>query len=99
VVGVLCTAAVAALTGLSWVTGVNFAVLSCWGMWGHAPGTGVPLIDQLPEFLLPLALLAVPLGLSLTGAVIVVLVFALLNMISGLFRQRLRISRSLLQLW
>jgi hypothetical protein len=46
----------------------------------------VLLVDQIPESLLPLALLALPLGLTMTGVVIVVLVFALLNMVSSLFR-------------
>lgn len=99
VAGVLCTAATASLTGLSWVTGASFAALSllgdllssaCKRRLGHAPGTGVPFIDQLPETLLPLALLAMPLGLTLVGAVSVVLVFVLLNMVSSLFRQRRR---------
>jgi CDP-diglyceride synthetase len=93
--GVLCTAAAASLTGLSWVTGACFAALSllgdllssaCKRRLGHAPGSGVPLVDQVPESLLPLALLALPLSLDLTGVVIVLLVFALLNMISSLFR-------------
>jgi hypothetical protein len=98
-VGVVCTAATASLTGLSWVTGAAFAALAllgdllssaCKRRLGHAPGTGVLLIDQLPESLLPLALLALPLRLSLAGVVTVVLVFALLNMASSLFRHRRR---------
>jgi len=97
--GVLCTAVAASLTGLTWVVGASFAALALLGdllssaykrRRGHAPGTGVPLIDQLPESLLPLALLALPLGLDLMGVGIVVLVFALLNMVSGIFRQRQR---------
>lgn len=97
--GVLCTAVAASLTGLTWAVGASFAALALLGdllssaykrRLGHAPGTGVPFIDQLPESLLPLALLALPLGLSLTSIVIVVLVFALLNMASGIFRQRQR---------
>lgn len=95
--GVLCTAVAASLTGLTWVIGASFAVLALLGdllssaykrRLGHAPGTGVPLIDQLPESLLPLALLALPLGLDRVDVGIVVLVFALLNMVSGVFRQR-----------
>jgi CDP-2,3-bis-(O-geranylgeranyl)-sn-glycerol synthase len=93
--GVLCTAAAASLTGLTWVIGVGFAALSllgdllssaCKRRLGRAPGVGVPLVDQVPESLLPVALLALPLGLDMMGVVIVVLVFALLNMISSLFR-------------
>jgi CDP-2,3-bis-(O-geranylgeranyl)-sn-glycerol synthase len=96
-VGVLCTAAAASLTGLTWVTGAGFAALSllgdllssaCKRRLGRAPGVGVLLVDQIPESLLPLALLALPLGLTMTGVVIVVLVFALLNMVSSLFRHR-----------
>lgn len=97
--GVLCTAIAASLTGLTWIFGASFAALAllgdlfssaCKRRLGHAPGTGVPLIDQLPESLLPLALLALPLGLNLSGVAIVVLVFALLNIASGVFRQRRR---------
>lgn len=97
--GVLCTIIAASLTGLSCVLGAGFAALAllgdlissaCKRRLGHAPGTGVPVIDQLPESLLPLALLALPLGLSLTGVVVVVMVFALLNIASGVFRERRR---------
>jgi CDP-2,3-bis-(O-geranylgeranyl)-sn-glycerol synthase len=83
--------------GLSWLVGAGVAALSLLGdllssafkrRLGTAPGAGVPLIDQLPESLLPLVLLALPLGLNLTDVVVVVLVFALLNMASSLFRER-----------
>jgi hypothetical protein len=93
--GVLCAAVVASLTGLTWVTGASFGALSllgdlvssaCKRRMGHAPGSGVPLIDQVPESLLPLVLLAMPLGLTLSEVVLVVMAFAVLNMISSLFR-------------
>jgi CDP-2,3-bis-(O-geranylgeranyl)-sn-glycerol synthase len=97
VVGVLCTAAAAILVGLPWILGAGFALLSLLGdllssAWkrrlGRAPGAGAPFIDQLPESLLPVAVLALPLGLNLTSVVVVVLVFALLNMASSFFRER-----------
>lgn len=97
VAGVLCSALTACLVGLSWTVGAGVGALSllgdllssAWKRWrGHAPGVGVPLIDQVPESLLPLAFLAWPLGLNLTGVVVVVVVFALLNMATMAFRER-----------
>jgi CDP-2,3-bis-(O-geranylgeranyl)-sn-glycerol synthase len=44
------------------------------------PGTEVPGLDQVPEAILPLLVLARPLGLGLLGSLIVAAIFALLDM-------------------
>jgi len=96
-VGVLTTALVGYLTGLPWSVGAGVAALAllgdllssaCKRRLGHAPGRVVPLIDQLPEAVLPLVVLARPLALNTTLIAAVVVVFSLLNLASTLFRER-----------
>jgi len=44
------------------------------------PGAEIPGVDQLPEALVPLVVLARPLGLHLTDSVVIALVFLLLDL-------------------
>jgi CDP-2,3-bis-(O-geranylgeranyl)-sn-glycerol synthase len=93
---VVTTVLVGTLTGLSGFVGAGFAALALLGdlfssatkrRLGHAPGHDLPFVDQLPEAVLPLAVLARPLALNATTVAAVVIVFALLNLASTLFRQ------------
>jgi CDP-diglyceride synthetase len=95
--GVVASALAGVLTGLSWWLGAGVGALSllgdmlssaCKRRLGRAPGSDVPILDQLPESLLPLALLAQPLGLDAATAATVMCAFALLNVLSTLIRQR-----------
>jgi CDP-2,3-bis-(O-geranylgeranyl)-sn-glycerol synthase len=95
--GMLTTVLAACLTGLNWSVGAAVAALSllgdllssaCKRRLRRAPGSVVPLIDQLPESILPLAVLALPLGLNVRTVAAVVALFAGLNMASAIFRQR-----------
>lgn len=96
IAGVISTVLVSSLTGLGWAVGAGFALLALLGdlsssaakrRLGHAPGRDVPIIDQLPEALLPLAVLARPLALNAALIAGVVVVFAVLNMASTYVRQ------------
>jgi CDP-2,3-bis-(O-geranylgeranyl)-sn-glycerol synthase len=52
------------------------------------PGAEIPVLDQLPEALLPLYVFASPLGLGAAQVAGVVVVFALLDMAATRIRQR-----------
>jgi CDP-diglyceride synthetase len=86
----------AAVTGLHWWTGAAFAALSLFGdalsslckrRLGVAPGRDVPLLDQLPEALLPLLVLRTSLALDPPGIVAVTGAFVLLDMLASGIRR------------
>ena len=85
----------AELMQLHWWLGGEFGALSMLGdslssAWkrrrGHAPGREMFGLDQLPEALLPLAILRAPLGLGWTEVTLVVTVFAALDVAGTSFR-------------
>lgn len=88
IVGAVACGAAALLLQRTFLLGVAFGTLSLAGDCGSSfikrrlrlrPGADVPLLDQLPEALVPLALLARPLGLYPVQCVIVALAFSLLD--------------------
>jgi CDP-archaeol synthase len=90
-----CTLA-AGLTGLHGWTGAGFAALSLLGdtlssllkrRLGVAPGEDLPLLDQLPEALLPLLVLQAPLALNSIAIAAVAGAFTLLDMLAGGIRR------------
>jgi hypothetical protein len=81
-------AVTAELLQLDWWLGAGFGTLSMLGdclssAWkrfrGYAPGREIFVLDQLPEALLPLSILHVPLGLGWADVTLVVAVFAALD--------------------
>lgn len=87
----------AAVAGLHGWTGAAFGMLSllgdvlsslCKRRLGIAPGLDVPLLDQLPEALLPLVVLRVPLALDSTSIAAAAGVFTLLDMLASGIRRR-----------
>jgi CDP-2,3-bis-(O-geranylgeranyl)-sn-glycerol synthase len=90
---VLATALLASLLGFSPVTGAGFASLAMLGdicssfikrRLGIAPSRSVPLLDQLPESLLPLWLMQPIVGGTATEILIAVAIFTLVDLV--LFR-------------
>lgn len=86
----------AALAGLPGWAGAAFAALSllgdtlssfCKRRLAIAPGADVPLLDQLPEALLPLLVLRTSLGLDSTAVAAVAGVFTLLDLLSSGLRR------------
>ncbi len=91
-----CTLA-AGITGLDGWTGALFAMLSllgdafsslCKRRLGIAPGLGLPLLDQLPEALLPLLVLRASLALDSAGIAAVAGAFTLLDMLATAIQRR-----------
>ena len=87
----------AAVAGLQGWTGAAFAALSllgdaissfCKRRLAIAPGLDVPLLDQLPEALLPLLVLRTSLGLDSTAIAAVAGAFTLLDMLASGIRRR-----------
>jgi CDP-2,3-bis-(O-geranylgeranyl)-sn-glycerol synthase len=87
--GVTVCAPAAAALGLPWTVGAGFGAAALLGdalssgikrRLMLAPGTEVPGLDQLPEALLPLLLLAHPLGLDAVAIAAVALAFMLLDL-------------------
>ena len=88
---------VGTLSGVGWWLGVGFGALSMTGdavssavkrRLGHPPGSEVRGIDQLAEALLPLLVLWRPLGLGVSEAALVAVVFAALDVLSTRVRHR-----------
>jgi hypothetical protein len=86
----------AALCGLRWWTGAEFAVLAllgdalsslCKRRLSIAPGLGAPLLDQLPESLTPLIALRTPLALDSGGIATVTCLFTLLGILATALRR------------
>lgn len=96
-------AGAAVLCGLHWWTGAEFAAISlsgdalssfCKRRLGVAPGTSMPLLDQLPEAALPLSALRSSLGLNAIAIVAVTGTFALLDMLASALLRRSIESRA-----
>jgi CDP-diglyceride synthetase len=94
--GVLGCALTAALCGLPSLLGIEFGALSLSGdalssalkrRLDIRPGTEVPGLDQLPEALLPLTLLRIPLGLDWVDIVVSTAAFALLDLLTARLRR------------
>lgn len=77
------------LLGYSWALGVAFAALSLAADAASScvkrrlrlsPGAEVPALDQLPEALVPLLVLARPIGISIAAAFAVAIVFFCLDL-------------------
>ena len=99
---VLATAPLGALLGLGWGLGALFGLLSMLGdllasftkrRLGIPPSGRARLLDQLPEALLPLAVLREPLGLDWTEVVLITAAFTLLEWLVSPWLYRLRIRR------
>lgn len=91
------------LLGYSWMLGIVFAGLSLAADAASsfvkrrlrlAPGAEVPALDQLPEALLPLLLLATPLGISTAAAFAVAATFLCLDVVTVRLRHPAADSRS-----
>jgi CDP-2,3-bis-(O-geranylgeranyl)-sn-glycerol synthase len=89
VAGELACALTARLCGYSLALGLEFATLSLAADAASScvkrrldlsPGVEVPGLDQIPEALVPLCLLAGPLGISLYGSVALAALFLCLDM-------------------
>lgn len=94
---VLCCAAVAPLLGYSVSLGFGFAALAMGAdlatsvlkrRLNLAPGREVPGVDQIPEALVPLVLLAHPLGITVALAGLLTAVFLLLDLAALPLRHR-----------
>lgn len=95
IVGAVACGLVTMLLRQSFFLGAAFGVLSLAGDSGSSfvkrrlrfpPGTEVPILDQLPEALVPLLILRRPLGLSPVEAVAISAVFSLLDIAAAKFR-------------
>jgi len=91
VAGELACALAARLCGYSLVLGLEFATLSLAAdaasscvkrRLNLSPGAEVPGLDQVPEALVPLSLLAGPLGIPLYGAIAIAAIFLCLDMVA-----------------
>lgn len=87
--GTLAAAAVGEWVGAGFMTGAAFGLLALAGdlgssfvkrRLGHESGKSVPLLDQLPEALLPMVLLYGPLGLSSLSMTGTALAFLMLDL-------------------
>ncbi len=101
--GIAGCALAAAVTGLHWWTGAQFAALSlcgdacssfCKRRLGITPGADLPLLDQLPEALLPVLVLRASLGLDSAAVVAAVGSFTLLDLLATAIRRRAAQARS-----
>lgn len=99
-VSVTATVPVAVLLGLGWVVGAGLACAALAGdalssfikrRLGFRPHSQALGLDQIPESLLPLWLLRVPLNLTMTDMVILVAVFVALELLLSRLLYRLHI--------
>jgi len=97
--GCLACASVAWLFGLGAVVGLSFGALALLGdagssflkrRLGRAAGEDLPVVDQLPEALLPLAVLAAPLQLGGREVVLVAMAFVAIDLLALRVRHRHR---------
>jgi hypothetical protein len=95
--GVLCCALAAQLLGRGYALGLAFGALSLAADTASsfakrrlrvAPGYELPLLDQLPEALLPLTVLSRPLQLGLLECFGVAFVFSLLDLATARLRHK-----------
>jgi len=94
--GVLGCTLTAALCGLPWLLGLEFGALSLSGdalssalkrRLDIRPGTEIAGLDQLPEALLPLTLLRLPLGLDWLDVAVSAAAFTLLDLVAARLRR------------
>jgi CDP-2,3-bis-(O-geranylgeranyl)-sn-glycerol synthase len=97
VAGVAGCAIAADLLGLTLAVGLAFGALSLLADAASsfvkrrlrlAPGTEIPGLDQVPEALLPLWALSAPLGIDLSGCLVVTAAFIALDIAFARFRHR-----------
>ena len=102
IAAVLVCAPIGALQGMGWLDGALFGLLSMLGdlfasftkrRLGIPPSGRARLLDQLPEALLPLAVLREPLGLGWLDVLLVAAGFTLLEWLVSPWLYRLRIRR------
>lgn len=93
--GEFACAVIGRLLGYPWALGIAFATLSLAADAGSsfvkrrlrlAPGAEVAALDQLPEALLPLLVLATPLSISFTHALVIAFLFLGLDKASAPLR-------------
>ncbi len=96
---VLCTALAAPLFDLGWLQGAGFGLLAMLGDIGSSftkrrlgldSGHSVPLLDQLPETLLPLWVLQPALGMTLPEMLAAVAVFIVIDLLLSRLLRTLR---------
>lgn len=99
IAGTIACGLVAMLLLRSFPLGAAFGLLSLAGDLGSSfvkrrlrlrPGADFPVLDQLPEALVPLLVLRRPLGLSLAEAAEIAVVFSLLDLAAVAFQHRTR---------
>ncbi len=102
ITAVLVCAPLGALQGMGWTSGALFGLLSMLGdllasfikrRLGISPSGRARLLDQLPEALLPLAVLREPLGLDWLDVLIVAAGFTFLEWLVSPWLYRLGIRR------
>jgi CDP-2,3-bis-(O-geranylgeranyl)-sn-glycerol synthase len=95
--GIVATAIVAFACGIGLLTGALFGALALIGdaltsfvkrRLGLTPGSEVPGLDQLPEALLPLTVLAAHLELTLLEVAVVAFTFMVVDIVSMRVRHR-----------
>lgn len=99
IASVLLTALVAPVLGLSWLQGAGFGLLAMLGdlvssftkrRLGLTSGHSVPLLDQLPETLLPLSALQPVLGMTAMEMLTAVAVFIIIDLLLSRLLRTLR---------
>ena len=99
IAAVLLTALAAPLFDLGWLQGAGFGLLAMLGdtassftkrRLGFASGHSVPLLDQLPETLLPLWVLQPALGMTVMEMLAAVAVFIVIDLLLSHLLRRLR---------
>ncbi len=100
IAGTLAAALTGALLRVGVLTGAAFGLLTLLGdllssflkrRLGQASGRSAPLIDQLPEALLPMLVLAAPLGLSVAEICGTVIAFTVLDLLAAAVLDRGRL--------
>jgi CDP-2,3-bis-(O-geranylgeranyl)-sn-glycerol synthase len=104
IAGVVVSAATGAALSIGWAIGAAFGALALSGdllssylkrRLNRASGQWMPLLDQLPESLLPLIVLRAPLSLAAGSILATAVVFTLLDMIASKLTARVDRERPL----
>ncbi len=99
VAGIVACTLIGWLLGPGWRTGCGVGAAAMAGdalssavkrRLNRAPGAEVPGVDQVPEALLPLLIFRAPLGISIEVALVLTLVFTLLDLVITPLRHRRR---------